>query len=71
MLLFVGPGKILQVPSFTLATGCSVPSYPISGLRYAVTGVVDNKIMTCGGKQSAFIYLLKYIMFINGIRTNI
>ena len=43
-------GKMaLELPSCT-PLNCSIPKYPEERLEQAVTGVVDGKIMSCGGK---------------------
>ena len=47
-LLFLGDSKIFKLPDF-IPANCSIPSYPVSGLRYSVTGLVKGSVMTCGG----------------------
>ena len=39
-----------ELPSFTVKSDCDVPPHPLEGLKYAVTGIVDGKVMTCGGE---------------------
>ena len=49
-LLYLGDSNIVELPSFSPVTSCSVKPHPVSGLRYAVTGIVDGEIMVCGGQ---------------------
>jgi len=45
-------GKMaLELPSFTPLSNCSIPKYPEDRLEHAVTGVIDGKIMSCGGSN--------------------
>ena len=39
----------MEMPSFTPFTGCSVPPYPVTGMGYGVSGVVDGHLTVCGG----------------------
>ena len=44
----------LELPSFTQLTNCSIPEYPEDKVAEAVTGVIDGKIMSCGGNILTF-----------------
>ena len=52
-VLYVG-NMALELPSFTTLTNCSIPEYPEDKVAEAVTGVIDGKIMSCGGKIQTF-----------------
>ena len=49
-LIFLGGETIAELPSFTVKSDCDVPPHPVEGLEDAVTGIVDGKVMTCGGE---------------------
>jgi len=48
-LLYLGEIGAYKLPSFTPASNCSIPNHRIKRLRFAVTELVNGKIMTCGG----------------------
>ena len=48
-VMFLGENAIVKLPSFRPISNCSFPQHPIQELKYAITGLVDGKIMTCGG----------------------
>ena len=48
-ILYLGKGKTLQLPSME-ESSCSVPEYPIPGVELAVSGVVQDMIVVCGGE---------------------
>jgi len=47
----------LELPSFTPLSNCSIPKYPEDKVHEAVTGVIDGKIMSCGGANRKYIKL--------------
>ena len=47
--MYLGHYGAFKLPSFTPASNCSIPKHPVKRLRYAVTGIVNGKIMSCGG----------------------
>jgi len=47
-VMYVG-SKAVELPSFTLLSNCSIFNHPEAELTRAVTGMVDGKIMSCGG----------------------
>jgi len=48
-ILYLG-SEFFGLPSFKPLPNCSAPSHPLhDSLKHAVTGVVDGKILTCGG----------------------
>ena len=49
-LILLGGETIAELPSFTVKSDCDVPPHPLEGLEYAVTGIVEGKVMTCGGE---------------------
>jgi len=56
-------GKMaLELPSFTPLSNCSIPKYPEERLEHAVTGVVDGKIMSCGGYNRKYVNLASCYM---------
>ena len=40
----------MKVPSFQPATDCPVPPYPLAGVHLAVSGIVNDTVIICGGK---------------------
>ena len=53
-VMYVGGSKAVELPSFTLLSNCSIFNHPEGELYRAVTGMVDGKIMSCGGKIITF-----------------
>ena len=50
-ILYLSDTKMVMLPSFQAVQGCSVPPYPVTSLRYyAVSGIVNGKLIICGGK---------------------
>ena len=47
-LLYFG-NKIVELPSFERFTKCKVAPHPIEELGIAVTGLLNGKVVTCGG----------------------
>ena len=47
-LLYLGT-KTVQMPNFTVKSNCPTQPYPVAGVAYAVTGIVNGAVMTCGG----------------------
>jgi len=50
-LLYFG-NKIVELPSFERFTKCKVAPHPIEELHIAVTGLLNGKVVTCGGYES-------------------
>ena len=48
--MYLNDKKLLQLPAFQPADGCSVPPYPVKSLLGAVAGVVSGRLLVCGGK---------------------
>ena len=51
--MYIGQ-QALELPTFAPLSGCSIPEYPEDKIHQAVTGVVDGKIMSCGGNIGSF-----------------
>jgi len=49
-LLYFGD-TIVELPSFEPFTKCKVAPHPVKDLGVAVTGLLDGKVITCGGKE--------------------
>ena len=48
-LLYFGD-TIVELPSFEPFTKCKVAPHPVKDLGVAVTGLLDGKVITCGGE---------------------
>merc|ERR1712086_730752 len=55
-LLYLDSTMIVELPSFTPFTSCPVDSYPIPGVQVAVTAVLNNRLLVCGGADSGYYY---------------
>merc|ERR1719495_410379 len=49
--LFLGD-KLFELPHFKPISHCPISKHPVQSRKYPVTGLVDGKIMTCGGKEN-------------------
>jgi len=49
--LFLGD-KLLELPHLKPISKCPISNHPVKSRMYPVTGLVDGKIMTCGGKEN-------------------
>ena len=50
-LLYLG-STIVKLPSFEQLFKCKLPPHPNKELTKATTGVLDGKVITCGGELS-------------------
>ena len=50
--LFLGNSKVVKLPDFSPVSECEVPAYPVAGVKYAVTGIVNGSVMKCGGQYA-------------------
>ena len=47
---YLSDAKMVRMPSFEPVLGCPVPLYPLTSLYGAVSGIVNNKLVICGGQ---------------------
>ena len=47
-LLYLGTMTV-QMPYFTVKSNCPTQPYPVARVTWAVTGIVNGAVMTCGG----------------------
>jgi len=51
-LIYLGRAPLFELPTFSPLYDCSIPPHPVEELHDAVTGLVEGKIMTCGGRNN-------------------
>ena len=50
-ILYLSESKLVELPSLLPVQGCSVLPYPETPLYNSVSGLVNNKLIICGGQM--------------------